>query len=76
MLIKKIFLYILQNIDFLNIKMLTKKISINKVNQNYLKKILKLNPKIKSGRKNYKQHYKRIIKNILLTKLYKNNLIT
>ena len=38
--------------------------------------IVQLKTKIKSGRKNYKQHYKRIIKNILLTKLYKNNLIT
>ena len=36
----------------------------------YLKKIIKLNPKICSGRKNYSKFENRITKNILLTDLF------
>ena len=36
----------------------------------YLKKIIKLNPKICSGRKNYNKFENRITKNILLTDLF------
>ena len=38
--------------------------------QNYFYKLLKKYPKIKSGRKNYKDQYERIVRNILLTKIY------
>ena len=44
------------------------KIQIN--NQDYIKIILKKNPNISSGRKKYKEHYIRILKNILITKEY------
>ena len=47
-----------------------KPISINQINQNYFDKILNDYPKIKSGRKNYKKQYIRILKNILITKFY------
>ena len=43
---------------------------IKKNNQLYLKKILKENPSLSSGRKNYDTQYLRILKNILLTKMY------
>ena len=46
------------------------KISINKMNQYYLIEILKKYPKINSGRKNYKTQYKRVLKNILMSKAY------
>ena len=46
-------------------------IKIKKDNQKYLKKIRQINPKIFSGRKNYKINYDRVLKNILLTKLFK-----
>ena len=46
------------------------KISIKKFDQSYLFKIIKTNPGINSGRKNYISQYKRILKNILLSKAY------
>ena len=44
--------------------------SIKKIDQKYLYDILKYYPNIGSGRKNYSVHYKRILKNILLSKIY------
>ena len=35
-------------------------------NQDYLNKIINKYPEIKSGRKNYHDHYIRVLKNILL----------
>ena len=46
------------------------KISIKKFDQSYLFEIIKKNPGINSGRKNYISQYKRILKNILLSKAY------
>ena len=65
MLIKKIYLYTLQNIDFLNINIIMPK----KIPQ-YLSNILKQNPKIKSGRKNYWEQHIRLLKQINLIKKY------
>ena len=48
-------------------------ISIKKIDQKYLYDILKYYPNIGSGRKNYSAHYKRILKNILLSKVYAKN---
>ena len=48
-------------------------ISIKKIDQKYLYDILKYYPNIGSGRKNYSAHYKRILKNILLSKIYTKN---
>ena len=48
------------------------KIKIN--NQNYIYEIINNYPKIKSGRKNYYNHYIRILKNILLTKFFTSNI--
>ena len=48
-------------------------ISIKKIDQKYLYDILKYHPNIGSGRKNYSAHYKRILKNILLSKIYVKN---
>ena len=48
-------------------------ISIKKIDQKYLYDILRYHPNIGSGRKNYSAHYKRILKNILLSKIYSNN---
>ena len=48
-------------------------ISIKKIDQKYLYDILKYHPNISSGRKNYSAHYKRIIKNIFLSKIYAEN---
>ena len=48
-------------------------ISIKKIDQTYLYDILKYHPNIGSGRKNYSAHYKRVIKNILLSKIYAQN---
>ena len=45
-------------------------ISIKKIDQKYLYDILRYHPNIGSGRKNYSAHYKRILKNILLSKIY------
>ena len=52
--------------------------NIKKNNQNYLYKLIKTYPNINSGRKNYKEQYDRVLKNILLSQSYeytsKNNL--
>ena len=48
-------------------------ISIKKIDQTYLYDILKYNPDIGSGRKNYSVHHKRVLKNILLSKIYAKN---
>ena len=48
-------------------------ISIKKIDQKYLHDILRYYPNIGSGRKNYSAHYKRIIKNIFLSKIYTKN---
>ena len=47
--------------------------SIKKIDQKYLYDILKYYPNIGSGRKNYSAQYKRILKNILLSKIYAKN---
>ncbi len=39
----------------------------------YLKKILEKYPKLKSGRKNYLEQHKRILKNIFIVKEYYKN---
>ena len=52
-----------------------KKITIKKINQNYLINLITKNNKISSGRKNYKQHYERILKNVLLSKLFAKKII-
>ncbi len=46
---------------------------IKKIDQKYLYDILGHYPNIGSGRKNYSAHYKRILKNILLSKIYAKN---
>ena len=48
-------------------------VSIKKNDQKYLYNILRYYPKIRSGRKNYSTHYKRILKNIFLSKIYAKN---
>ena len=48
-------------------------ISIKKIDQKYLYDIIRCHPNIRSGRKNYSSHYKRILKNILLSKNYAKN---
>ena len=48
-------------------------ISIKKIDQKYLYDILRCHPSIGSGRKNYSSQYKRILKNILLSKIYAKN---
>ena len=48
------------------------KIAIN--NQKYLYEIIRKYPNIKSGRKNYYDHYIRVLKNILLTNFIENNI--
>ena len=53
--------------------MIKKYISIKKIDQKYLYNILRYHPNISSGRKNYSTHYKRILKNIFLSKIYANN---
>ena len=52
----------------MNKKIKPLKIEIN--NQIYLNKIMEQYPKIKSGRKNYYDHYIRVLKNILLTNIF------
>ena len=47
-------------------------IKIKKDNQNYLKKIKTINPKIFAGRRNLDFSYNRVLKNILLSKVFKN----
>jgi len=45
-------------------------ISIKKNDQSYLTKLMIAYPKINSGRKNYRNQYYRILKNILLSQAY------
>ena len=47
-----------------------KKISIKKYDQFYLQEIIKKYPGINSGRKSYTYQYKRVLKNILISKTY------
>ena len=47
-----------------------KSLKANIKDQSYLNKITKQYPKIKSGRKNYYDHYIRVLKNILLTNIF------
>jgi hypothetical protein len=51
------------------------KIIIKKINQNYLNNLFAINKKISSGRKNYKHHYNRILKNVILSKLFSKNIM-
>ena len=51
-----------------------KSLSIKINDQRYLNKITKQYPKIKSGRKNYYDHYIRVLKNILLTNFFEKNI--
>ena len=53
--------------------MINNYISIKKIDQKYLYNILRYHPNISSGRKNYSAHYKRILKNIFLSKIYVKN---
>ena len=46
---------------------------IKKIDQKYLYDILRYYPNIGSGRKNYSIHHKRVLKNILLSKIYAKN---
>ena len=46
------------------------KIKIKKISQLYFNKLINDYDHIKSGRKNFDSHYNRVIKNILLSKLY------
>ena len=46
-------------------------LKIKKNIQKYFKRILELYPHISGGRKNYTQHYSRIVKNLLLSKYFK-----
>ena len=47
-----------------------KTINIKKNDQVYLFKLIETYPKINSGRKNYKNQYYRVLKNILLSQAY------
>ena len=53
--------------------MINNYINIKKIDQKYLYDILRYYPNIGSGRKNYSIHYKRILKNIFLSKIYTKN---
>ena len=64
MQIKTMHLYILLQIESLNIKIMQ---------LNYIRIILKKFPNIASGRKNFKYFEKRIRKNLILTKKYLKN---
>ena len=55
--------------------MVYRKFKINKISQSYLFVLKNKYKKISSGRKNYSFQYKRVLKNILLLKLYKKNII-
>ena len=48
-------------------------INIEKIDQQYLYDVIRLHPNINSGRKNYSTQYKRVLKNILLSKIYTKN---
>ena len=52
----------------------TKIIKVRKNSQQYLNKILLDYPNISSGRKNYKDQYKRILKNLLLAQAYNSTM--
>ena len=47
-----------------------KKILVKKQKQSYLYEIIKKNPGINSGRKNYTIQYTRVLKNILMSHVY------
>ena len=51
-----------------------KRIKKNKKNSEYLIKIIKQNPKICSGRRNYEYFYNRILNNIDLIKKFKKKI--
>ena len=53
--------------------MIKNHIGIQNINQKYLHEILRYYPNIGSGRKNYSVHRKRVLKNILLSKIYAKN---
>ena len=53
--------------------MIKNHISIKKINQKYLYDIIRCLPDIRSGRKKYSFYYKRILKNIFLSKIYTKN---
>ena len=53
--------------------MIKNHINIKKINQKYLYDIIKCHPNIRSGRKKYSFYYKRILKNIFLSKIYTKN---
>ncbi len=44
--------------------------TIKKNNQSYIRDIIKQYPGVNSGRKKYYFHYKRVLKNILISKSY------
>ena len=48
-------------------------LNIKKIDQKYLYDILGYYPNIGSGRKNYSAHHKRVLKNILLSKIFAKN---
>ena len=48
-------------------------INIEKIDQQYLYDVIRFHPNISSGRKNYFTQYKRVLKNILLSKIYTKN---
>ena len=43
---------------------------IKKRSQQYIKKLISKHPNICSGRKNFDAHYDRVIKNVILTKMF------
>ena len=53
--------------------MIKNHINIKKINQKYLYDIIRCYPDIRSGRKKYSFYYKRILKNIFLSKIYTKN---
>ena len=53
--------------------MIKKSINVKKIDQKYLYDFLSCYPNTSSGRKNYSIHYKRILKNIFLSKIYSKN---
>ena len=53
--------------------MVYRKFKINKISQSYLFVLKNKYKNISSGRKNYSFQYKRVLKNILLSKIYTKN---
>ena len=53
--------------------MIKNHINIKKINQKYLYDIIRCHPDIRSGRKKYSFYYKRILKNIFLSKIFAKN---